>query len=87
MSERTCPKPDCGDTDHLMLYGLLGTIVICNSCGTVLALRRDIEAAPIDMTEEQAKAWVKDGSYVLPGAEAKDPADDEMFVSPWGDER
>lgn len=78
MCERTCPN--CGSTEHYEQYGLIGTYIGCDKCGLILALRRDIEAAPIEMTEEQATKWVKAGSFVVLGAEAKDPADDELFT-------
>lgn len=80
MCERTCPN--CGSTEHFESYGLIGSYIVCD-CNTILALRRDIEAAPIDMTEEEAMQWVRSGSFVLKGAEAKDPADDEMFRNPF----
>jgi hypothetical protein len=76
MCERTCPR--CGSTEHLEQYGIIGLYIACE-CGTILANRRDSEAAPIDMTEEQAEEWARQGTFVLPGAEAKDPADDELF--------
>jgi hypothetical protein len=75
---RTCPC--CGSNDHVgPLYGLGGSVIYCNRCPAVLANRRDIEAAPIDLTEAQAEDWMWRGSGVLSGAEALDPADDEMF--------
>lgn len=77
MCERTCPY--CGSTDHGELYGLIGTHIICDYCLAILANRRDLEAAPVDLTEEAAEAWRDAGSGILLGAEAVDPRDDEMF--------
>jgi transcription initiation factor TFIIIB Brf1 subunit/transcription initiation factor TFIIB len=77
MCERTCPE--CGSTEHYEGYGLIGSYIVCAGCCTVLANRRDIDAAPIDMTEDQAGQWRRDGTFVLAGAEAKDPTDDDMF--------
>lgn len=78
MCDRTCPK--CGSTEHLEQYGLLGITISCDPCGTILANRRDIATAHIDMTEEQAEAWQREGTFVLAGAEARDPADDQIFT-------
>lgn len=74
MCERRCPV--CSSTDHLSLYGLIGSYIVCAECGTILANRRDEEAAPFDRDPEQ---WADEGTFVLPGAEAEDPADDELF--------
>jgi hypothetical protein len=85
MCKRACPKTNeagqrCGSTDHIELYGLIGSYIVCNDCGTILANRRDIEAAPTNLTEAEAIEWVKAGTFVLPGAEAEDPADDEIYT-------
>ena len=77
MCERTCPY--CRATEHFEGYGLIGYYIICTGCCAVLALRRDIDAAPITMAEAEAEAWQAAGSGVLAGAEARDPADDEIF--------
>lgn len=78
MCERTCPY--CGSIEHFAGYGLIGSFIVCDACGVLLANRRDADAAPVDLrTDEQVDAWVAAGSGVLTGAEAKDPADDEMF--------
>ena len=89
MCERTCPV--CGSTEHHHMYGLSGTYIICGGkyrdprdaqlrdCGALLANRRDIDAAPTNLTETEAEAWQAAGSGVLIGAEARDPADDAMF--------
>lgn len=77
MCERTCPR--CGSTDHIESYGLIGAYIGCNDCPTILANHRDIEAAPTNLTEAEAEAWQQAGSGVLCGAEAADPADDEIF--------
>lgn len=77
MCERTCPR--CGSTEHGMGYGLIGTHIQCEHCLLILANRRDIEAAETHLTEAEAKAWQAEGSFVVIGGEAKDPADDEMF--------
>ena len=89
MCERTCPTTvfdqndkigrKCGSTDHIELYGLIGSHIVCNDCGTILANQRDIEAAPTNLTEAEANAWANAGTFVLPGAEAADPADDEFY--------
>ena len=87
MCDRTCPI--CGSAEHHHMYGLIGTYIICGGthhgegrardCGALLANRRDIDAAPIDLTETEAQAWQAAGSGVLIGAEARDPADDAPF--------
>lgn len=74
MCERTCPA--CGSTDHFEQYGLIGTYIACGQCLTILANRRDEDAAPLDQDPEQ---WADEGTFVLAGAEAVDPADDEPF--------
>lgn len=78
MCERTCPK--CGSTEHVSAYGTIGSHIVCAWCCTILAVRREIEAAPTHMTEAEAEEWQREGTFVLPGAEAKDPADDALFV-------
>lgn len=77
MCERTCPC--CGSKDHIGLYGLAGYVLYCNRCGVALARRRDIDAAPMSLTDDEAEAWVLAGSFVLEGAEAACPKDDEYF--------
>jgi hypothetical protein len=77
MCSRTCPC--CGSTHHYAGYGLAGTTLTCMRCFAVLACRRDIEAAPLGMTEEEAEAWAARGSGVMEGAEASDPLEDEVF--------
>lgn len=76
MCERTCPN--CGGTAHYHLFGITGGYIL-DECGVVLAHRRDIDAAPTSMTEAEAEAWQRKGTFVLPGAEAKDPADDRLY--------
>ena len=80
MCERTCPK--CGSTEHLATYGIIGSYIVCAICCALLANRRDIETAPTCMTEAEAEEWQREGTFVLPGAEAKDPADDALFLIP-----
>lgn len=74
MCERTCPE--CGSADHFEQYGLIGSYIACTQCLTILANRRDEEAAPLDVDPEQ---WAREGTFVLPGAEADNPADDAPF--------
>jgi hypothetical protein len=74
MCERTCPA--CGSTDHFEQYGLIGIYIACAECLTILANRRDEGAAPLDLDSTQ---WAREGTFVLPGAEAIDPADDTPF--------
>ena len=74
MCERSCPA--CGSTDHFVQYGLSGTYIACGECLTILANRRDEEAAPLDSDPE---VWADEGTFVLEGAEALDPADDVLF--------
>lgn len=78
MCERTCPK--CRSAAHIEHYGIIGLSIICEKCGAILANRRDIDVAPIDMTEAEAEQWRREGTFVLPGAEAKDPKDDMLFT-------
>lgn len=85
MCKRTCPHVNeqgkkCGSTEHIHLYGLIGSYIFCNDCDAILANRRDIEAAPTNLTEAEAIEWVRAGSYVMAGAEAEDPADDETYT-------
>ena len=81
MCERTCPA--CQSTDHLDLYGIIGAHLLCNECGAILAVRADVEAAPLDLTEDEAEAWALARRGVYPGAEANDPADDEHWRGPY----
>lgn len=60
------------------MYGMIGTHVTCEGCGLILANRRDEDAAPTDHADPGA--WADEGSFVTPGAEAADPADDELFL-------
>lgn len=76
MCERRCPK--CGSTEHLAQYGLIGSYIVCAGCWTVLANRRFAEDAPTDHPDPER--WARDGTFVLPGAEAVDPADDAEFL-------
>lgn len=77
MCERVCPH--CGSTEHYAGYGIVGSYIVCTGCCSLLANRRDIDAAPNGLTDTEAEAWAAAGSGVLAGAEAHDPADDEMF--------
>jgi hypothetical protein len=77
MCQRTCPR--CGSTDHFEGYGICGAYILCEGCSHTLAQRFDIAACPIDLTERQAEAYARKRTWVLPGAEAKDPADDAIF--------
>lgn len=76
MCERTCPN--CGSTEHFEGDGITGHYIACAKCGLILAHRFDAEAAPIDCTDPQQ--YARERSGVLPGAEAKDPADDLIFA-------
>jgi hypothetical protein len=67
----------CRSTEHFESYGLIGAYIACTGCSTILANRRDLEAAPIDHPDPEA--WQREGTFVLPGAEATDPADDDLF--------
>lgn len=79
MCERTCPR--CNSTDHVANTGIVGTALVCENCYLILAMRFDREAAPIDITDDdELEAYALARSGVRPGAEAKDPADDETFV-------
>lgn len=77
MCERTCPA--CGSTAHADLFGIMGGYLACDGCGLTLAVRADIDAAPIDLTEDEAEAWALSHRGVRPGAEAKDPRDDDAW--------
>lgn len=74
MCERTCPR--CGSDEHFSQYGLMGITISCE-CGAILAARFDEEAAPTNEPDPEAYARARSG--VRPGAEARDPADDEIF--------
>jgi len=77
MCERTCPR--CKSTDHIASNGITGTSLVCTECFLILAHRFDREAAPLGMNDEEAEAYAVKRSGVRPGAEARDPVDDEMF--------
>lgn len=77
MCERTCPR--CGSQDHIANTGIVGTSLVCTECMLILAMRFDGEAAPLGMTDDEAEAYALARSGVRPGAEAVDPADDELF--------
>lgn len=66
---------------------MAGAYIMCNGCGLTLAVRADPEAARIDLSEDEAEAWALAHRGVRPGAEAKDPADDECWRGPaeWKD--
>lgn len=74
MCERTCP--DCGSTAHTEQYGVIGTYIVCDGCGLLLANRRDGQAAPLDRDPDE---WAREGTFIRPGAEAANPADDVIF--------
>ena len=78
MCERTCPR--CKSTQHIASIGIVGTSLVCEDCMLILAHRFDPEAAPLGMSDEEAEAYALERSGVRPGAEAKDPADDEAFT-------
>lgn len=78
MCERSCPR--CGSTDHIANTGICGTALVCENCFLILANRFDREAAPLGMDDDEAEAYALARSGVRPGAEASDPADDELFV-------
>lgn len=78
MCDRTCPR--CKSVDHIANTGIVGTSLVCAECFLILAMRFDREAAPLDMTDDDAiEAYAIERSGVRPGAEASDPADDELF--------
>jgi hypothetical protein len=76
MCDRTCPA--CQSHDHFEQYGLIGTYIACSQCLTILANRRDEEAAPLDRDPEE---WAAEGTFILAGAEASDPEDDRPFMN------
>lgn len=78
MCERTCPR--CKSTDHIANIGIVGTSLVCTECFLILAMHFDREAAPLDITDDEAiEAYAAARSGVRPGAEALDPTDDETF--------
>lgn len=40
----------------------------------------DVDAAPGNMNDEQAQAWADKQTWVLPGAEAKNPEHDALWT-------
>lgn len=76
MCDRTCPV--CGSDDHFEGYGICGLYITCEGCGRTLAQRFDIEAVPTDCDDPEAYAAAR--TFVLPGAEAVDPADDQIYT-------
>lgn len=78
MCERTCPR--CGSQEHLANTGIVGTSLVCVECMLILAMRFDREAAPLGLADDETEAYAAARSGVRPGAEARDPADDEAFV-------
>lgn len=78
MCERTCP--DCGSDDHFTGFGITGAYILCEGCGITLAARGDVDAAPLGMGDAQAQAWADERTWVLPGAEAKNPDDDAIYT-------
>lgn len=80
MCERTCPA--CRSTEHTDLFGMAGAYLVCNGCGATLAIRADLEAAPLHLSEDEAEAWALARRGVAPGAEASDPADDDQWRGP-----
>ncbi len=78
MCERTCPR--CKSTDHIANVGICGTSLVCTECFLILASRFDREAAPLGLDDDEAEAYAVERSGVRPGAEARDPADDECFA-------
>lgn len=79
MCERTCPR--CKSPDHIANNGIVGTSLVCESCFLILAMRFDRDAAPLDIKDDDlVEAYALARSGVRPGAEAQDPADDELFV-------
>lgn len=79
MCERTCPH--CSSTKHIEGFGIIGAYLYCEGCGVTLAARADLSAARTDLTEEEAERWAAERTFVLPGAEAKDPKDDEIWTA------
>lgn len=85
MCDRICPA--CGSRNHFEQYGICGMTLYCDQCLIPLAHRFDAEAAPTDLSYDEAEEYAKARSGILPGAEAADPADDEIyrgtfFISP-----
>ena len=78
MCDRTCPR--CGSTKHIANTGIVGTSLVCEDCVLILAHRFDREAAPLKLSDDEAEAYALERSGVRPGAEARDPADDELFA-------
>jgi hypothetical protein len=74
MCQRTCPK--CGSTKHNEGFGVTGLYIVCDQCDTILAVCPDPAAAPLDRDPDE---WAREGRFVIPGAEAVDPADDQIF--------
>ena len=74
MCERTCPL--CGSSEHIESFGVTGLYLLC-TCGNVLAHRFDSQAAPLDCADPEA--YARERSFVLAGAEARDPADDAIY--------
>lgn len=77
MCERACPR--CRSTEHVANTGITGTSLVCENCMLIIAHRFDREAAPLGMDDDEAEAYALARSGVRPGAEARDPADDELF--------
>lgn len=61
MCERRCPL--CRSSNHYAGYGLSGSYIVCEDCGYVFLVRADFQAAPIDLTEDQADRWVAERSF------------------------
>lgn len=80
MCERICPA--CASKEHVDHYGMGGSSLICEGCGITLAIRADEAFAPIDLNDDEAEAWALARRGVLPGAEALNPADDEIWRGP-----
>lgn len=80
MCKRTCPN--CGSKEHAEQYGIIGTSIICTNCLTILANKRDEQAALTGLSNDEIDQWVAEGTFVLEGAEAEDPKDDEFFTIP-----
>ena len=80
MCQRTCPN--CHSQEHTVQYGLGGTAMYCDGCGVTLAFRADVEWAPISTTDDEADRWAAERTFILAGAEAKDPKDDKVWRLP-----
>lgn len=78
MCERICPR--CGSDDHIANNGICGTAIVCADCFLILANRFDREAAPLGLNDDDVENYALARSGVRPGAEARDPVDDEPFV-------